>query len=209
MKKIMFSDRFGLEQAVLDGRKTMTRRILPLRIANRIRRVDWRLLMPYQVGEIVAVAQSYKTIYDAMEEQEGNCKANKWWCSACDYVYIHQHNQFGLATTEGYRNKMFVLADIMPNKIKITDAKLEYLQNISDEDCLKEGIFKYDKPPYNHEADMFAPWAPFVRPYVLDSDNLIYRRTARLAFAYLIDKISGGGTWWRNPQVFAYDFELL
>lgn len=29
MKKIMFNDRYGLTQAVLDGRKTMTRRIIP------------------------------------------------------------------------------------------------------------------------------------------------------------------------------------
>ena len=28
MKKIMFNDRYGLTQAVLDGRKTMTRRII-------------------------------------------------------------------------------------------------------------------------------------------------------------------------------------
>lgn len=28
MKKIMFNDRFGLTQAVLEGRKTMTRRIV-------------------------------------------------------------------------------------------------------------------------------------------------------------------------------------
>lgn len=29
MKKIMFSDKFGLTEAVLSGRKTMTRRICP------------------------------------------------------------------------------------------------------------------------------------------------------------------------------------
>lgn len=28
MKKIMFNDRYGLTQAVLDGRKTVTRRII-------------------------------------------------------------------------------------------------------------------------------------------------------------------------------------
>ena len=29
MKKISFSERYGLQQAVLDGTKTMTRRIIP------------------------------------------------------------------------------------------------------------------------------------------------------------------------------------
>lgn len=30
MKKIMFNDRYGLTQAVIEGRKTMTRRIEPI-----------------------------------------------------------------------------------------------------------------------------------------------------------------------------------
>lgn len=223
MKKIMFSKKYGLEQAVLDGRKTMTRRILPLRIANRIDFkaymegdnecagefdngwVDWRLLMPYQVGEIVAVAQSYKTIYDTMEEQEGNCKANEWWCKAYDVI----DNQFGPATTPGYRNKMFVLADLMPNRIKITDAKLELLQDISDEDCLKEGVFYYEQPPLYHEYDRYAPWPPYVKPYKHNIDNLKYFCNPRAAFAHLIDKMNGSGTWNNNPLVVAYTQQLM
>ena len=64
MKKIMFDDKFGLTKAVLEGRKTMTRR-LPDK--------NWRCVMsgiagrdlskvstPYMVGEVVAVAQPYK-----------------------------------------------------------------------------------------------------------------------------------------------------
>ena len=34
MKKIMFNDRYGLTQAVLDGRKTMTRRIIPQKVVE-------------------------------------------------------------------------------------------------------------------------------------------------------------------------------
>lgn len=44
MKKIMFNDHFGLTQAVLEGRKTQTRRI-----AQRVK---------YKPGEVVAVAES-------------------------------------------------------------------------------------------------------------------------------------------------------
>ena len=35
MKKIMFDDRFGLTQAVLEGRKTMTRRIVSEKLMER------------------------------------------------------------------------------------------------------------------------------------------------------------------------------
>ncbi len=36
-----------------------------------------------------------------------------------------------------------------------------------------------------------------------------YAMTPRGAFAALIDKISGKGTWESNPYVFVYEFELV
>ena len=44
----------------------------------------------------------------------------------------------------GYTNKMFVKSDLMPHHIKITNIRMEQLQDISEEDCLKEGIHKVD-----------------------------------------------------------------
>ena len=156
--------------------------------------------MPYAVGEEVAIAQPYKNddvlTYNAYNE-DGTAREDGF----------QRHKE--MLGSNGYRNKMFVKAEYMPHRIRITGIKVERLQDVREEDAMREGVFKYDKPPLHHEADMFAPWAPYVRPYKWDSDNLIYRCTARYAFAYLIDKISGGGTWNRNPWVFAYEFELL
>ena len=77
MQKIMFSDRFGLTQAVLEGRKTMTRRIIPeLAGKTNVRLSEFGIddsgkvyitelnsgidIYPkYQVGEVVAIARSY------------------------------------------------------------------------------------------------------------------------------------------------------
>lgn len=224
MKKIMFSERFGLEQAVLAGTKTMTRRIIPdIEIDwNRRGRVtlpvggfkhgvlfmDVRSILhdagifdysapakyqpKYEVGEEVAIAQAYKTLrWPALPGID--------WKAITDEV----------THSKGWTNKMFVKAEYMPHRIRITGIKAERLQDISDEEAMREGVFKYDKPPLHHEADMFAPWPPYVRPYKWDSDNLIYRCTARYAFAYLIDRISGRGTWQRNPWVYAYTFELI
>lgn len=36
MKKIMFNDRWGLTQAVLDGRKTVTRRLIPQSVLDSV-----------------------------------------------------------------------------------------------------------------------------------------------------------------------------
>lgn len=221
MKKIMFSERFGLEQAVLAGKKTQTRRIIPIDLYNQ---TDWKAVAEgdfeavvdgegyyhdirncgkYRVGEEVAIAQNYKTCWDYYKAQ---------WESRNDPSDWHTPDAMlgdAVEETKGYRNKMFVKAEYMPHRLRITNVKVERLQDISDEDAMREGVFKYDKPPLHHEADMFAPWAPYVRPYKWDSDNLIYRCTARYAFAYLIDKISGRGTWQSNPWVYVYTFELI
>ena len=37
MKKIMFNDKFGLTKAVLEGRKTQTRQIVPKRVLDNIK----------------------------------------------------------------------------------------------------------------------------------------------------------------------------
>jgi hypothetical protein len=74
MKKIMFSERYGLEQAVLAGTKTMTRRIIKgvyvavvhLKYEGSFigKTADGEsVILPqpaYHVGEEVAIAQPYK-----------------------------------------------------------------------------------------------------------------------------------------------------
>ena len=59
MKKIMFSDKFCLTQAVLNGSKTMTRRVL----RDNVPLGNWEETakhLPYKVGEVVAIAQATK-----------------------------------------------------------------------------------------------------------------------------------------------------
>ena len=95
---------------------------------------------------------------------------------------------------------MFVKASLMPHHIKITDVRMEHLQAISDEDCLREGVIK--------------KWhAPACKNYfyvqnveVRTKDDVF--STPQEAYAALIDKISGKGTWLRNPWVVVYEFEI-
>ena len=92
---------------------------------------------------------------------------------------------------------MFVRADLMPHQIRITGVRVERLQDISDEDCLREGILE-DCPgvQYSFPTEIgYCGQYPFGSP--------------RDAFAALIDRISGKGTWEKNPWVFVYEFELV
>lgn len=183
MRKIIFSDKFCLTQAVLEGTKTMTRRVLKegTPLGNWEETAKY---LPYKVGEVVAIAQSYNDIYNELEGQ-GNDVSNEWWINASDIIGK------GLDTLVGYKNKMFTRADFMIHHVKITDVKVERLQDITEEDALKEGICEF----------AFSYYLPngygksFNRP--------------REAFAYLIDMVSGKETWESNPWVIAYSFELV
>ena len=210
MKKIMFNDKFGLTQAVLEGRKTMTRRIIkyprtfrgewvagfnihrspsdkkivgfPCMYDADEREFDMGEILPkYKLGEVVAIAQSYESIY------------NEKGLETMDMLVS------GLKNHKGWQNKLFVAAGEMIHHIRITDIKVERLQDISDEDCFKEGIYASN----SHEIGYGIPWV-----YEFAKSKLAYY-TPREAFAALIDKVSGKGTWESNPFVFAYEFVLV
>lgn len=137
--------------------------------------------LPFRVGEVVAVAQSYCSIADELIEA-----VVPRWDVICQIVG---------ATNAGWNNKMFVKPELMPYRIRITGIRVERLQDISDEDCLREGLqFLSEIGRYYFERTGCEGF---------------YFDTPREAFASLIDKVSGRGTWESNPWVFVYEFELL
>lgn len=228
MKKIMFNDRFGLTQAVLDGRKTMTRRIVTnadliqwlneLEDDGAIRTIKGTILSEensaYKVGEIVAIAQNYKDagytpdlLQEGFFHQIGTNTPMEIRNNPEEYIGKWMECHFD--ELSGWSNKMFVLSDLMPHHIRITGIKSERLQDISNEDAMREGVFKYDEPPLFHEFDPYSPWPPHVKPYKHDHDNKKYFCEARFAFAHLIERVSRIGMWNINPWVFAYSFERI
>lgn len=187
MKKIHFSNKYGLRQAVMSRCKTMTRRFAHDGTQCEFWSETAKYLR-YQVGEVVAIAQSYRSITEEEEEING-------------VLGLYRIGQKYLTMDEmgaGWRNKLFVRADLMPHHIQITNVKIERLQNISDIECLKEGIEDYSTPTEKRYG-----YADFER------ETIFVFRTPREAFASLIDRISGKGTWKSNPYVEAYEFDLI
>lgn len=179
MKKIMFNDKYGLTQAVLDGRKTMTRRLVNFGETAK--------QTIYQVGEVVAIAQSYRDIY-------------------LNSSSIYKIGLLG--RTAGWKNKMFVCAEDMPHHIKITNIRVEHLQDISDEDGLREGVVK-NTIGYYVEGLKCKDWEKESHIEMENGETLKLFPTPREAFAALIDKVSGRGTWQSNPMVWVYEFKLV
>ncbi|WP_314813681.1 hypothetical protein [Porphyromonas endodontalis] len=211
MRAMMFNDCFCLTEAVIEKRKLQTRRIekgLELlsetnhefdgnKVILHFEASDEPIIIRprYKVGEIVAVAQSYKDagmrptlkIYNERTDKSDN-----------------------VCNTSGWTNKMFVQPELMPHKIQITKVRLERLQDISDRDCLQEGvreteIRKYKENPVG-DIEVEVEICSCLKKN--DGRALVYP-TPREAFAALIDKTSGKGTWNRNPYVFVYDFKLV
>lgn len=209
MKKIFFNNRYGLTESVLNGRKTMTRRIIGQ--ADKIDSYfahDDRLIgdvhyfsmyagtvkSTYHIGEEVAVAQSYKDCWDIYQQRwEAKNDTSDWHTP--DAILGDQ-----VDTVKGWTNKMFVRADPMPHRILITNIRVERLQEISDEDCVREGVM---------EGEFMNTWDRYYFDVWGDVPNHITFRTPRAAFAALIDRISGRGKWEMNPWVFVYEFELV
>lgn len=216
MKKILFNDKYGHTQAVINGIKTMLRKIVPQVILDKVPEYQQRYFeetldaisaecaienmvgpesmfrCSYQPGEVVAVAQSYETI-----------KRNQ----LADYMNPVYNAFFRagppLEEEAGWTNKRLVKPELMPHRIRIVDFRVNKLQDISDEDCLKEGIIVDNcKTHFNGYAFQWC--------YDQYENILAERwyRTPREAYAALIDKLSGKGTWNRNPYVFAYQFKL-
>ena len=233
MKKVMFNDKYGLTKAVLEGRKTMTRRVanfnpvdsplvsfnvLPYNKVSEsvvIQRL-WRgsyntshhLTPKYKVGEVVAVAQNYNEVFDEFativylqdKPTPDNFKA-----------FGEQSDVTLPKTMPGWNNKMFVKADFMPHQIRITNVRVERLQDISDEDCIREGVQCFYTPGgikyFGGGQTVPEEYRERIKTGEIEVAGGF--NSAREAFAALIDKVSGKGVWKSNPFVFVYEFELV
>lgn len=217
----MFNDKYGLTQAVLEGRKTQTRRIIPKDFFSLMwdKRsgtlvyengmgdfIDVRdsKYTQCKVGEVVAVAQSYKDVnayYSAAYQRKHSIHGMT--VDALDCVPDEDIKKWFKIRDEfkdkaSWNNKMFVKPEYMPHQIRITDVRVEKLQDITNECCLKEGVRKV----VNENGI-------YIQYYVGQGNNAFSFENPREAFAHLINKVTRKDVWSQNPYVFVYDFELV
>ena len=228
MKKIMFDDNLRLTEAVLKGRKTMTRRIITdpednERIAQEFirakescaSRTETAIRLgkeygKYKTGETVAVARRY---YDIFEHLEGE-KKNDFLEKVCRrYKTSTPHTDVA-----AWYNKMFVSADLMIDFIDICEVWVERIQEIGFYECIWEGVQELVVPD---GTNMYIAGGITISddvrqrfkkgkigiPSRLAFQNPIY------AFAAIINKtgkkIGGVPAWDANPYCCAYKFKLV
>lgn len=205
MQKIMFNNTYGLTEAVRKLLKNLTRREFQyydgsvettlidgyLYIYKDTEKKELLHKSRYHIGEVVAIAESYKTVLEQMNDAKGG--------------YGEEENEFFeiYKDTQGWTNKMFVKPDLMTDGIQITDIWCERLKDITDIECIREGIKK--KGSFNHRHKRSNPF--YFEGGKHSWDNSF--PTPRKAFAALIDKMNGKGTWKKNPYVVVYRFAYV
>lgn len=135
----------------------------------------------FKIGEIVAISQSYEVLANDGYLKDMTVETDK----GIGFDFKPEYRG------AGWRNKMFVKAELMPHHIRITNIRAERLQYIKEKDCLCEGVSQIGN----------LSWFTF------DGAKQIFH-TPVAAFRALINKLDKK-MWERNPWVFVYEFELV
>lgn len=211
MKGICFTE--PLFHKIVKGEKTQTRRIMN---PQPTLKADWfikelegwkgfavlekytdcelerfeihKLLTPrYKVGEVIYLKEPYIYEYD----KEEKCFRNYYKYLIADVLKIK-----AIGAEVRWKNKLFMPESEARYFIEITGVRVERLQDISNEDCVREGIIPCFSLTGGH-------WHYFMP----DKLNEPYHSPVN-AYAVLINRIDSKGTWDRNPYVWVYEFKL-
>jgi len=199
MKPIIFST--PMVQAILDGKKTQTRRVIKPQPDGEIKAnipyefygtkterifTDTKAyLAPCSVGDILWVRETWaKRVY-----------------SDNRYYYKADDNLGAIFNREGdkWRPSIFMPREAARIFLKVTNVRVERLQEITAEDVIREGIKYSDSGPYHwHVLDTkLNAWINF---HFHDE-----------AFKHLWDSLNAkrGYGWDTNPWVWVIEFEKI
>jgi hypothetical protein len=203
MKGICFIEPLHIK--VVCEKKMMTRRIIkPQPFESDTFKwygeKDIRYKPRYKRGETLYLKEPYCLDCDLIQQEDSiELKHNGNILYKYSDDEIPEHAKGSLRFGK-WQNKLFMPEKYARDYIKITNVRAERLQDISDEDCIKEGIIEFKT---TNLKTYYSPVGCYVTP---DYDNIL---TPKKAYAALIDSICGKGTWESNPIVWAYDFKLI
>ena len=184
-KPILFST--PMVQAILEGRKTMTRRVIKPLPTKQWALEQWAK----HRAEKTKVGVSSKDLTDADIEIEDLLEGNPikkgvilWVRETFEGLVTGGNSNFNLYSYKADNTKpvdcwkpsLFMPKEAARIFLKVTDVYIDRLQNISEEDCLKEGISG---------------------------------KNPKTNFRNLWESLKGEGSWEENPYVWVYEFEII
>lgn len=209
-RPILFSG--AMIQAILEGRKTQTRRIIKLPSWST---QNWDDFEVYENNSVETICASTGCSADILcpygKKGDWFWVRETWLQSPADgsYWYKADNHEEGLAKVYNYRWKPSIHMPRSASRItlEITGIRVEEVQNISEEDAIAEGAKRFDNLPSIHPYGQDPRWsmeeAPPSTDYCLNS--------ARLAFANYWNKLNAdrGYPWESNPWVWVIEFQKV
>lgn len=166
---------------------------------------EWRIQPKYKLGERVYLKEPYMPCPNLELIKE--CPALNPHGNGYRYRFS-ESKQFNEEWASEWCNKLYMPASAARYFIGITGCRAELLQDISDEDCQKEGISRWTPEKLGKLG--VADWRTAKNMICWDdSFSLDAHFSARGAYAALIDHINGRGTWDSNPIVWVYDYQFV
>lgn len=204
MKGICFIE--PLHDKTVKGLKVQTRRIMnpqPLEIVCSTIIGNKLLFEVRDENDVLVFIKPRYNVGDILYLKEPYCIG----VNGCDtlpsliYYKYNEKDMSFLTRTElindiKWKNKLFMPASDARHFIKITSVRAERLQDISNEDCIKEGI--EEERNWSNGTEWFT--------YCNGTHSF---DTPRAAYKALINSIDGKDTWNNNPWVWVYDYELI
>jgi hypothetical protein len=196
-KPILFST--PMVQAILDGRKTQTRRVIkpqPLDVVTYAVQRVWYpevIKCSYEVGDVLWVRETFQ-ITDFLHPTDEN------------YGYIYKASSNGTEWETNSKDWKWKPSIFMPKEacrlfLQVKNIRVELLQEITEEDAIAEGI---------------KPSEDFAGLYFLYGSTKNYGRITRTdyvdpikSFHSLWLSINGPTSWVKNPWVWVIEFEKI
>lgn len=195
---------------LLSGHKTVTRRVMKKQPTSH----HWNIFESYKQGVNLLDSQDgiYARFYDSFNEpkannHEYNITVKFPYGEVGDYIWVketfedyqgaynYKCGEYGLLG-EKWKSSMFMPKKAARIWLKITHINIQRLNDISEEDCIKEGIQQFTKDGNLHKYGLDGSvWADMPR-------------TAQEAFKMLWEKINEQFSWDKNPWVWVIEFEI-
>lgn len=192
-RPILFSA--PMVRALLDGRKTQTRRILkPQPVNPYLENGDWwdetapgtatPMILKAYAGDRLWVKETHARVGD-------NCDDHMACPDLTRLVYYRADDV--QPELSRWRPSIFMRRQDSRVTLIVTDVRVERLNDCSDEDAFAEGI-PLDNPRAGIEVDIDGQW---------------WAGAARARYRKVWEEINGAGAWEANPWVAAYTFRVI
>lgn len=211
MKEIPVLFSTPMVQAILEGRKSQTRRLV--KDKHVLYSLDVNKVIPEyfkggdggwcpygQLGDILWVRETwgvgcrpdpFQGSVDGIE-----FKADSQFIDDVESLPLHQYEDFdyGNYDKSGWRPSIHMPKSIARIWLQVTDIRVERLQDISEDDAKAEGVEKIN--------DSIFCWRHYAGQYAGCSD-------ARTSFRSLWQGINGDESWNANPWVWVISYKVL